>query len=290
MTRAEYLKSLPNEEFIPFEHNGKYGFRNAAGEVLIPAVYDWIHSDTMWSGEYLEVSANNKWGYINKAGEVMLPIEYDEIFPVGIDIEGEIELYYLLEKDGLSGIVDKDFNTLVPVVYTDLTAAGFNIHRAVAYKDGKCGYIDIHNNTTIDFQFEECGLFQEGLAPVKSEGKWGYIDMDGNIVIPCQFDDAYHFSEGFAAVMIDNKWGFIGETGEVVIEAKYNDVEYFSEGLAPVMVGEEWGYINTKGEMVIEPRFENAFTFHDNQAMVYGFDDDDDWDCHHINAQGEFID
>lgn len=290
MTRAEYLKSLPNEEFIPFEHNGKYGFRNAKGEVLIPAVYDWIHRDTMWSGEYLEVSANNKWGYINKAGEVMLPIDYDEIFPVGIEIEGEIVLCYLLEKDGLSGIVDKDFNTLVPLIYTDLTAAGFNIHRAIARKDGKCGYIDIHNNTTIEFKFEECGLFQEELAPVKSEGKWGYIDMDGNIVIPCQFDEAYQFNEGFAAVMIDNKWGFIGKTGEVVIEVKYNDVECFSEGLAPVMVGEEWGYINKKGEMVVAPRFENAFTFHDNQAMVYGFDDDDDWGYHHINTQGEFID
>lgn len=289
MTRREYLLSLPNEEFIPFEQGDKYGFRNAAGEVLIAPEFDWVHPDSMWSGEYIEVSNNDKWGYINKAGEVMLPFEYDEIAAIGIEIEGEIIPCYWVEKDGLSGLFDKDFNTLVPVIYKDFSPAGLNIHRACACKDGKCGFIDIHNNTTIEFQFDDCGIFQEGLATVKSDGKWGYIDTDGNIVIPCQFDDAYQFNEGLATVMLDQKWGFINKSGEVVVEIKYDDVEHFGDGLAPVKVGEEWGYINIKGEMFIKPRFEEAFAFNDGVAMVYGFDDDDDWGYHYINTKGEFI-
>lgn len=290
MTRREYLLSLPNEEFIPFEQDDKYGFRNAVGEVLIAPEFDWVHPDSMWSGEYIEVSKNDKWGYSNKAGEVMLPFEYDDIYPVGIEIDGEIVVCHLLERDGLSGIVDKDFNTLVPVIYSSLTIAGLNIRRASACKDGKYGYIDIHNNTTIEFQFEECGYFNEELAPVKVDGKWGYINMSGEIVIPCKYDDAYHFYEGIASVMLDGKWGFINKAGEVVVEIKYDDVESFGDGLAPVKVGEEWGYINTKGDMVIEPRFDDAFSFNDGCAMVYGFDDDDDWGYHHINTKGEFVD
>lgn len=290
MTQRDYLLSLPKEEFIPFEQDDKYGFRNPAGEVLIEPQFDWLHPDTMWSGEYIEVSMNNKWGYINKAGEVMLPFEYDEIAAIGIEIDGEIIPCYWVEKDGLAGLFDKEFNILVPVVYKEFSPAGLNIHRACACKDGKCGFIDIHNNTTIGFRFEDCGYFTEELAPVKVDGKWGYIDMAGEIAIPCQFDEAWQFDNDFASVMLDQKWGFINKSGEVVIEAKYDDVGSFGDGLAPVKVDEEWGFINTEGEMVIEPRFDDAFSFQDGVAMVYGFDDDDDWGYHYINTKGEFID
>lgn len=97
MTRREYLLSLPDEEFIPFEQDDKYGFRNAAGEVLIAPEFDWLHPDYKWSGEYTEVSVNQKWGYINKAGEVVLAIEYDDIYPIGFDYEPEMRIYYSVE-------------------------------------------------------------------------------------------------------------------------------------------------------------------------------------------------
>jgi len=49
-------------------------------------------------------------------------------------------------------------------------------------------------------QYEDAGLFSEGLAPVEKGGKWGYIDEKNNVVIPFEYDVAFPFSEGLAIV------------------------------------------------------------------------------------------
>lgn len=49
-------------------------------------------------------------------------------------------------------------------------------------------------------QYEDAGLFIDGLAPVKKNGKWGYIDESGTVVIDFQYDYAWRFSEGYALV------------------------------------------------------------------------------------------
>ena len=49
-------------------------------------------------------------------------------------------------------------------------------------------------------QYEDAGLFIDGLAPVKKNGKWGYIDETGKVVIGFQYDYAWRFNEGYAVV------------------------------------------------------------------------------------------
>jgi hypothetical protein len=54
----------------------------------------------------------------------------------------------------------------------------------------------------IEPQFEEAGIFSEGLAAIEINGKWGYIDKSGKLVIEPQFTDAWNFSEGLAPVKV----------------------------------------------------------------------------------------
>ena len=49
-------------------------------------------------------------------------------------------------------------------------------------------------------QYEDAGLFGDGLAPVKQNGKWGYINAENEVVVPFQYDLAGTFSEGYAVV------------------------------------------------------------------------------------------
>ena len=49
-------------------------------------------------------------------------------------------------------------------------------------------------------QYEDAGMFSEGLAPVKKDGKWGYIDASNKLVIGFEYDVANLFSEGYAVV------------------------------------------------------------------------------------------
>ena len=57
------------------ERNGKYGFIDKAGKVVIPLNYD----DTWYFTEGLAaVKQNGKYGFIDNTGKVVIPLKYDK--------------------------------------------------------------------------------------------------------------------------------------------------------------------------------------------------------------------
>ncbi len=56
-------------------------------------------------------------------------------------------------------------------------------------------------------------------------GKWGYFNEKGEQVIDFIYDDCESFENGVARVKLNNKWGVINKSGEVVIPIKYSELE-----------------------------------------------------------------
>lgn len=249
MDKREYLLSLPQEEFECFKENELYGYRTKFGDVVAPAEYTYI-GEKIWFDSYIEVCKDGKWGYLNKAGEVVLDIIYDDFFWFRHVFYPEKSLCFI-ERDGKFGMLDKNLEVVIPVAYDSLSTC-FNNGLVAAQVGEKCGYINIKNETVIDFRFEANGNFVEDVATVKIDGKYGYINTDGKFVIQPQFDYACSFCEGLAAVMKDDLWGFIDKTGELVIPMIYDDVYSFSDGKACVLKDGEEFYINKPGEIVEE--------------------------------------
>ena len=78
------------------------------------------------------------------------------------------------------------------------------------------------------------------LYSVLIDKKVGFIDNRGEMVVTPQYDQAGVFSEGMAAVLVNNKWGFINAEGEMVIEPQFDFAGSFSEGVADVRIGTGW--------------------------------------------------
>src|SRR5690242_9436226 len=78
--------------------------------------------------------------------------------------------------------------------------------------NGKYGYITKSGKIAINPQFEDEGVFADGLAPVKTGGRWGYIDTSGKFAINPQFDIADPFSDGMALVGSNYRYGYIDKT------------------------------------------------------------------------------
>ena len=58
------------------KQNGKWGFVNTKGEIVIPCVYD--DGDVYSFSEGLaRIKQNGKWGFINSKGKVVIPCVYD---------------------------------------------------------------------------------------------------------------------------------------------------------------------------------------------------------------------
>lgn len=209
---------------VAFIQNGRMGFMDRRGQVVIPPLYrcdvNWRHRQ--FTERITPVSAKQpdgreKFGFIDRAGQVVVDFQYD-------------------------------------------WAQQFFEGLAIVYKAGKYGYVDADGRVAIPLQYEGADHFSEGLAAVKVNGKWGFIDTQGRMVIPPQYlgrawGSPMIFSEGMAAVRTETGTGVIDRTGRLVIPAIFRSTEDFSGGLilAKGISGDV--YFNKRGEVVWPPSF-----------------------------------
>ena len=81
-----------------FRNNGKYGFFNRNGKVVVPAKYDFVTDfHNGYASVQMNVDGTSKWGCINHDGVEVIPCMYESeiIFENGIalvSLDGEIGL------------------------------------------------------------------------------------------------------------------------------------------------------------------------------------------------------
>lgn len=239
--------------------NGKYGFIDTTGELVIP--YEWENVKFFREG-LAGVCKDGKWGFIDTTGNLVIPYQWDYCsygFKDGMAIvsnKGEGQ-YYVIDKEG---------NVSFTVV-AEYISSYFSEGLATIRRDGKYGYIDNTGELVIPCSWDDADTFFDGVAKVKlgnsffcinkegenlfsytelsgSENSWsfsddlcrvkknglqGYIDRKGNLVIPYEWMDATNFVDGIACVKKGALWGAIDQTGELVVPCKYRDV-VFSQG------------------------------------------------------------
>jgi len=70
--------SVYGQELIKFQENGKYGFRDENGNIIIPAKYD--NADDFYDGlAKVGSRSSDKYGIIDKTGKEITPLKYDVI-------------------------------------------------------------------------------------------------------------------------------------------------------------------------------------------------------------------
>lgn len=228
-------QNLENDYRYMIEVNGKYGFINQKGEVVIKPQYDCVGNFSEGLAEVDKAKGTKDknggfpcycYGFIDKNGKLVIK------FSKETTMRGEF-------SEGLAAIMEK--------------------------VDGKTkiGFINKSGQTVIKPQFDEAYDFSENLAAVKINDKWGYINSNGEFVIKPIYDDAGSFSGGLGVVHYQDKYGAINKKGEYVIPLK-GDIQLFdfSNGIAAVnkfnnrpdgltIVTVE--YIDTKGKTILAP-------------------------------------
>ncbi|WP_201583329.1 WG repeat-containing protein [Psychrobacter jeotgali] len=195
-----------NEDIFAVMKNGKVGYMNTQGKLVIPTVYDSMRDP------------NNK---------------YDETWSEPVS-NGRI----LVKKNGKLGIIDTSNKVIMP--FNDKYAAIKSISEGMApvmSKSYKWGFIDKNGKEVIAPKYDGTnghfgGVygFSQGLAGMKKGDKWGYITKSGKVAIPFVYDEIRPFSEGVAGVLKNGKWGFINGANKTMVPFKYSDdnVERYS--------------------------------------------------------------
>ena len=185
--------------------NGKYGFIDKSGNVVVPCKYGnaWSFSEGLAA-----VEIDGKWGFIDKSGNVVVPCKYHAARSFS---EGLAAVRIGGWETGKWGFIDKSGNEVIPCKYDG--AGSFSEGLAVVELDYYWGSIDKSGNVVIPCKYDNEYRFSEGLAVVKFDGKYGFIDKSGNLVIPFKYDYANDFSEGLAHVGLDGRYFYIDKSG-----------------------------------------------------------------------------
>ncbi len=179
-----------------FRENGKIGYKNADGKVVIPAIYDT--GTEYMVGNHAVVQKNNKWGMIDTNGKILIPFEYE-----GVKL-GCSEVAAVM-KNQKWGVVEINTNKIIiPFEYEDIGNTFIKKIRGV------------DTNKTYDIN--------EGWIAAKENGKWGFIsesnkketnfifeDVDNDcLTLSLTLGDKIFIFSGklkhLPAVFINNKW------------------------------------------------------------------------------------
>ena len=341
---SSMLSAFAQEKLSSFrdKESKLYGFKNEKSEVVIKPEYQDI---TSFSEGFAAVKKDGKWGYINTKGEVIinfsaviesLPRPFseglvarevgrdewkyydtngkpaiDKVFSRAGDFKGGLAVvrraydydFYIIDKTGKR--VSNDYRDIDP-----LSDGMYSF-----YTNKKYGYLDHTGKEVIPATYLLATPFAEGFAVVKvmekDKEKYGVIDKKGKFVIKPTYD--YHvytgknppivngvirFNNGQKRLLVSTKgkeifthngylgeitkegfviigangYGFIDLNGKEIVPPKYQQVENFSDGMAAVMKGNKWGFINTEGKEVIPCQYKKVeLPFTDGTAYVIKF-------------------
>lgn len=173
----EKVQAFENEYDIftkVFTENGKMGVKDAAGEVLVPALYDEVGCTfaDYCKGFAVPVALNDKMALVSQDGKGTLKTGFDYDHIVFDDS------YYVLVKEGKTGLATGGGSIIIPAEMDKMYTP---INDLVAFeKDGKFGFAMIGYNLITEPEYDSYDIETEWeYLQVVKDGVTGYIDERG---------------------------------------------------------------------------------------------------------------
>lgn len=277
-----------NKDLYPFKDNGKWGYINQEGEVVIKPQFedacDFVGNyaavllDSTMLNSKLELGwvwHRSHWCIIDKKGKIQQKDDLAIPFYDSIEITTD---GYVIGGQGTS-VGDRPCVNIIRI------------------KDGKRLFLssigrmycdEIRFNTMEDLQ-------KEGLLAIHDieEDAWGFMDIRDTIVIKPQYAYVIGFSDGIASVQDkeSGKYYLIDKTGKRTTEQEYESMIWpLAPNLYSVLIGEKYGFINSKGEIIVEPKFDDIVDgFNANDLLYVKIFENNELKYAYVNKAGEIV-
>lgn len=236
-TKGEQLFKINTEETGVFREglaafrspeNGKWGFVNKKGEVVIPPTLG-LSSVHFSHGKLFVRGDNNKWGVINAKGEQIIDYKYEK----ASEFDENDQAVVLCEGSQFA-IIDNKGNYVLPPQsdYYFIESDG-DLYRIL--NERKAGWLNKDGKVIIEPIYEERGtLYFSGTDQVyvtrtisesnsSLEQEHGYINRKGEMVLKCEYSDFNSPFMGDVAIIGGRNYWFINKKGERVSET-FNDI------------------------------------------------------------------
>lgn len=282
--------------------NGKYGYKNNKGVMVIPAVYDDANefNGSGWASCYKDGFI----GCINANGKVVVPFTFKFI-------QTGFGKYIAVQTQSAENrIYNSDDGTFIKISgVNDIYA--FEKSGITTFKSGKkFGFINTKGKILCPAIFDKTGFNNAGLAAVMSSGQLQVYDILNNKIL-CTIPNAKGygtFLDGVLQIEINEKCGFIDKYGKTIIPVQYynlgygfeNGLTYFqtdggasisNAGVSNNTVTQNNTKIDLSSLLSINSDGTNQGEIqHKNKELVYITEDSGQWTTIRLNKEKESID
>ncbi len=240
--------------------NGKYGYVDKTGKVVIPFKYD--DAEEFHNGTAV-VYIKDGYTLIDKSGKILLEKIYSGVMASYSDL---IEIYDKETKK--YGYINNSGEIVIPLIYDNATY--FENGVAFVKISEKYRMIDTNGKYKNEKTYDYATVCIEGMALVINNDKYGFVDETGKEIIPCIYDNAVDFYNGKTIVRKNNKEYVIDKTGNVLceIKTKYTIEEYNGEFILIRNKTGKLGLLNLENNIVSYPKYNYIGCFENNYAVV----------------------
>jgi hypothetical protein len=275
--------SLP--KLIPYVADGRYGFINATGTVVVPATYDL----TVECAEGLCAAKNGDTVYfLDEQGQPKFETRED----VSLRASGDRIVFHTGDGgEQRSGFLDTVGSVVIPATFETvddfsegLAAVEIPSKSVSDILNARTVLIDASGTPVFETRYAYIHSVSEGLF-VAQDGEsgsddWVIATRDGSVIFRwnserddmkrvvgfrnqrARFESGHSFKG-------DRRYGYIDPNGRRVVEARFADAGVFSDGLASACeTDEKCGYIDPSGTYVIQPTWHTANAFRGCYALV----------------------
>lgn len=187
--------------FIKRDGNGKWGFIDTHGKIVIPYMYDSVDTFGFYGGfaivsEIGENPTRNKNAVINKKNEIIFPFALDSTYTILEDST----ICIFNEQTRKSKLVDNKLNEIIPYKYEEIECIGEGYYKGKV--DSIYAVIDKSGKECLSARFANILKFKNGMcAVICTTGRGGCINTKAEYIIPCkyklEYDSDYWFGSGF---------------------------------------------------------------------------------------------
>jgi hypothetical protein len=166
------------QDFFQYTEGKKMGIKNELGDIVIPAIYDFV---VPLSDGLFTVREGGHTAYFDEKGNIALPFD-NRYETYGNFTEGLARV----QMHGKWGFINKNGEAVIApqFYYADAFSNGMAIVRNAHDLHGA---IDTSGNLVVGYRFAHLTSFVRGYAKFGDLQTWGLIDKTGQVVVPQQY-------------------------------------------------------------------------------------------------------
>ncbi len=240
------------------EKDGKLGFIDSNGEIVVEPKYDTIETCPCTKGYIATVKPENSY-----RTTYTVDLNFNEMWSYPHNCEN-YDAYTYIYNSATSTVSVQNGETPL--------SGGASLPEAVETDSGKFA-VALNNKIQGESEYDSAGVFTGGVVAVQKGEKWGYVNSKGETVIAFNYDaipnhsstkvgvTPYECSEGYITVLKNGKYGVFSSDGKEVVPCEYSYVTTVHDGRAFVSNdGGIWGVLLIDGDVSKGIKYEEKTT------------------------------